>query len=146
MVQADPVVDLELGYGVRLAEKECFDILREDGTTRGSLMERGRVCADGGRHRTAHVWIHNARGKVLVQKRSLSKHSCPNKWDVTCAGHVATGDNSRNAAVREAQEELGLALSPLELRKLYTVRSSCHDEQKHDNEIVDVYMVACEVS
>lgn len=129
-----------------MADKEYFDTLREDGTVRGGIKLRTRVHKDGDWHRTVHVWIHNSKGEVLIQKRSSKKETYPDLWDVSCAGHVSAGDNSRNAAVREAQEELGLSLSPLELHKLCTVRQSYHHEDIHDNEVVDVYVVLRDVA
>lgn len=129
-----------------MADKEYFDILREDGTSRGSIKERSRVHRDGDWHKTAHVWIHDGKGNVLVQKRGPLKYSHPNKWDVSCAGHVSAGDNSRNAAIRETAEELGLQISPLELKKLCSLKETFHDAGKHDNEFVDVYVVQRAVS
>jgi len=122
-------------------DREFLDVLDENGNKAGRIKERSRVHWDGDWHRTVHVWIENGRGGLLVQKRGRSKETYPGKWDVSCAGHVAAGQSSRQAAIREAQEELGLKISPLELRYLGMVRDSHSDGFRHDNEIVDIYVV-----
>ena len=39
---------------------------------------------------------------------------CPNGWTTSAGGHVSSGENYKQAALREYQEELGVS-SPLEL-------------------------------
>ncbi len=125
---------------------EYVDVLDENGNTVGQIKQRSRVHWDGDWHRVVHVWIENGRGGLLIQKRGAQKQTYPDKWDVSCAGHVLSGHSSRDSAIREAQEELGLILSPLELRSVGTVRASHSDGFRHDNEIVDIYVVQRDVS
>jgi 8-oxo-dGTP pyrophosphatase MutT (NUDIX family) len=45
----------------------------------------------------------------------------PNLWDVSVAGHISAGEGPVEAALREAQEELGVTLVPGECSHLFTV-------------------------
>ncbi len=66
-------------------------------------------------HRTAHIWVVNSQGQVLVQKRSLFKDSSPGKWEAFFGGHLEPEVEYVDSAVREIQEELGLQVKPEEL-------------------------------
>ncbi|MBD3393193.1 MAG: NUDIX domain-containing protein [Chitinivibrionales bacterium] len=120
---------------------EYVDIVDRNGNSLGRITQRSRVHWNGDWHRSAHLWIENGRGEVLIQKRCLDKESHPGQWDVSCAGHVLAGDSTRQTALREAREELGVTISPLELRSLGTVRQCFTDGNRHDNEIVDIFCV-----
>jgi len=56
-----------------------------------------------------HVYLVNNEGRYLIQKRSLRKALFPGAWDVT-GGAVLAGEDSRQGACREVEEELGLRL------------------------------------
>lgn len=66
-------------------------------------------------HKTVWIWIVNTTGKVLVQLRSSQKSFMPNKWDISCAGHIMSGEDIIFAAQRELKEELGLTVLPEDL-------------------------------
>ena len=61
-------------------------------------------------HRAVHVLVFDARGNVLLQKRSLAKDTCPGLFSTSCAGHVDAGEDYAAAAERELREELGIAV------------------------------------
>ncbi len=69
-------------------------------------------------HRAVHVWVFDGAGRLLLQKRSLSKDSHPGKWDSSCSGHVDAGEGYLESAVRELEEELGLAVKAEDLLEL----------------------------
>ena len=62
-------------------------------------------------HKTVWIWIINSMGEVLVQLRSRQKSFMPDKWDISCAGHVVAGEDIFSAAQRELKEELGIIVS-----------------------------------
>jgi 8-oxo-dGTP pyrophosphatase MutT (NUDIX family) len=93
------------------AAMECWDLLDGDGRPTGRLAIRGKPLPEGGRHLVVHVYLVNPEGRFLIQKRSMLKELCPGAWDVT-GGAVLAGEDSRQGALREVEEELGLRLEP----------------------------------
>ena len=120
---------------------EYFDVLDENGNKTGKIKARELVHRDGDWHRSVHVWIVDPDNRVLLQKRSPTKDSHPNKWDISSAGHLGAGDDSVSAAVREVYEELGLKVAPDDLRFLATVKTdSRHRADFINREFSDVYL------
>lgn len=64
------------------------------------------------------VFVLNDRGEVLLQRRSSNKKYHPNTWAL-CTGHVEEGESSREAAVREIKEELGISVCFSDLYSFY---------------------------
>ncbi len=93
---------------------EYLDIYDENAKRTGRIIVRGTPVRLGEYSMSVHLYIYNRAGEFLVQKRSKNKRSLPGIWSVTC-GAVTAGENSVEAGVREAAEEVGLFLSPDEL-------------------------------
>lgn len=100
---------------------EMFDIIDENGIPTGLIKERGVVHREGALHATSHIWIARENQKsgwdILLQKRSSGKDSHPGCYDISSAGHVCAGDEALDSALRELQEELGIAASPEHLKE-----------------------------
>ena len=97
---------------------EFFDLLDENGKKTGRIKERSLVHEDGDAHATVHIWVVRKTENgydVLLQKRSANKDSFPGCYDISSAGHVAAGDEYLKTAVREMQEELGIAAKEKDL-------------------------------
>ena len=122
-------------------QEEQIDILNPDGTPAGYSCGRTRVHAEGLWHRTVHIWVFNSEGKVLFQLRSHLKENNPNLLDTSCAGHISAGDTSKNAAIRELREELGLNKSPEDLEFLFVAihENALNGGTYIDNEYYDTY-------
>lgn len=90
-------------------QDEIFDVVNERDEVVGQLA-RKEVHRQGLMHRAVHVFIFNARGEFFLQKRSLKKDNHPGVWDSSAAGHVDSGEEYDTCAMREVQEELGIAL------------------------------------
>ena len=95
--------------------KEYFDIRDSAGNPTGEVKARSLVHRDGDIHGTSHVWLVRKNKKsgydVLLQKRSDNKDSFPGCYDISSAGHLPAGADYRESAVRELEEELGIAVS-----------------------------------
>jgi len=62
-------------------------------------------------HLVVHLHVMDPHGKLLLQKRALSKDTNPGLWDTSVGGHVRAGENVLDALSREAREELGIDAS-----------------------------------
>jgi isopentenyldiphosphate isomerase len=90
--------------------EEIFDVVneRDEVIARHPRSEVHRL---GLKHRAVHVLIFNARGEIFLQKRSMAKDTFPGVWDSSASGHLDTGEDYDECAVREVGEELGLRLA-----------------------------------
>ncbi|MCL2558324.1 MAG: NUDIX domain-containing protein [Treponema sp.] len=81
-------------------------------------------------HLAAHIWIINNKGEVLLSQRHPKK-AWPLKWE--CPGGAAiSGEDGMTAALREAQEEIGIRLEREEGRLIFT--------KKQEINFVDVFL------
>lgn len=99
---------------------ELIDILDSDGKPLGIVKPAVEVHQQGLWHKTAHVWIVNSEGEVLLQKRAADAEFYPLHWDVSSAGHISAGEKSSQAAQREVAEELGLGVRDDELEYIFS--------------------------
>lgn len=77
------------------------------GLPRAELRERGLVS------RGTFILLFNSAGQLCVHRRTLSKALYPGYWDVAAGGMVQEGEDYALSAVRELEEELGIAGVPL---------------------------------
>jgi len=61
----------------------------------------------------AGLLLMNAKGKIVLQKRNLSKNENPGLFDKTIGGHVEEGDSYELTLIKECSEELGFPVSVL---------------------------------
>ena len=75
------------------------------------------------RHRAFSVFVFNAKGETLIQKRALGKYHSPGLWANSCCGHPRPGEVVQEAACRRLNEELGFSCSMLPLTTVcYTLK------------------------
>lgn len=89
--------------------EEIFDIYTRNGEYIGTKGES--ICHSKNvefYHKPVWIWIVNSKNEVLVQKRAKTMKNHPNKWDMSSAGHVISGETSIQGAIREVYEELGI--------------------------------------
>ena len=125
---------------------ELLDIVDENGTPTGAVIDRETAHREGIRHRTAHLWLlrqREGRVQVLLQKRSMEKDSYPGCYDISSAGHIPAGVDFIPSALRELREELGLQARPEELIlcgvRRFEYESVFHGRPFHDNQVSRVY-------
>lgn len=126
---------------------EYLDICDEDGQPTGKIVPRSIAHRDGILHRTAHVWIvreKEGRVQILLQKRSMGKESFPGLYDTSSAGHIPSGSEPLPSALRELNEELGVAAEPGDLAFAGKFRikyeKEFHGKPFRDNEVTWVYV------
>lgn len=112
---------------------EWVDVLDEDGRHTGKRILKSDAHRKGVFHPTVHIWFFTPPGEVLLQLRSALKKTFPGLWDVSVAGHIETGEDITQAALREVREEIGLEVREEDLIPVGIYKSV----QKHENGIVD---------
>lgn len=125
---------------------ELFDVLDESGGFTGERRTREEVHSLGLWHRAVHTWMFcPCTREVLLQMRASCKDSWPDRWDISSAGHLSAGDASLPSAVRELNEELGLAFAPARFEFLWTLREEIesvqHGRPFKNYEFNDVYVL-----
>ncbi len=104
------------------ADELLIQVSEDDETVLGPVARRLVHGNPSLIHRAVHVLVLNSQGLLLLQKRSLQKDTQPGKWDTSVGGHVGFGQSYEEAALREAEEELGVQLAPGDLDYLYFLK------------------------
>jgi 8-oxo-dGTP pyrophosphatase MutT (NUDIX family) len=104
------------------------------------------VHRDGDWHGALHIWVGGVGVHgvpfVLLQRRSQTKDTWPGALDVAVGGHVRAGETLAEA-VREAEEEIGLAVGVEDLVRLG--RRFASRPGGRDNEVQEVFAVRSDV-
>lgn len=90
---------------------EMWDLYDVDRIPTGGTVQRQTGLPEGQLHVVVHVCLFNAAGELLIQRRSGTKKNWPGLWDFSVGGSVHAGETSREGAVREVREELGLEVA-----------------------------------
>jgi uncharacterized protein YhfF/isopentenyldiphosphate isomerase len=90
------------------AAEELLDIVDEQDQVIGQAP-RGEVYARRLRHRCAFVFVRDGAGRIFVHRRTSSKLMFPLLYDMFVGGVVGAGESYDAAALREAEEELGVS-------------------------------------
>ena len=100
---------------------ELVDLYDENRIPLGKTAERYGHKEPGEYRTVVHVCIFAPDGRMLVQQRTSCKVIWPDRWDVSAAGGVDAGEDSRMAAERECREELGYPLDLTGVRATLSV-------------------------
>lgn len=115
---------------------EYIDIFDEKNNPTGIIKEKEQAHSEGYFHRSVHIWIINNKKEILLQRRSPNKKNHPNKWDISSAGHIRTGESLIEGAKREAYEELGINIDEKELEFIGINKSN----KPHNKEFQYIYI------
>ena len=127
---------------------EWIDIVDRNGIPTGETVEREYAHRNGIRHRTAHLWLvrkKDGRIQILLQRRSKTKESYPDCYDISSAGHIPAGVDYKPSAIRELKEELGIDAQEQDLifcgdRKI--IADACfHGKPFHDRQHSRVFLM-----
>jgi isopentenyl-diphosphate delta-isomerase len=101
-------------------ETIMLELVNEHGHTIGTAEKLAAHQAPGQLHRAFSVFLFDEQGRLLIQRRALSKYHSPGVWSNTCCGHPYPGEAPFAAAARRTFEELGV--SPSLMAEAGTVR------------------------
>lgn len=127
---------------------EYIDLVdNKTGNKTGEVVPHSEIHIKGLWHRTAHIWVINSKDEILLQRRAINKRNFPDTWDISAAGHISAGEEPLQAALRETKEEIGLDLSPKDLKFLGTVIQEfvLNNGTYLDNEFQNVYLVKVDI-
>lgn len=99
---------------------EQWDVVDGDRRPLGKTHMRGEQLAAGTYHTVIEVFTFDVNGNVLLSQRHPDK-TYPLLWEGT-GGSVLAGETSRDGAVRELGEEIGLWIEPEQLEWVATLR------------------------
>ena len=118
---------------------EYWDILDKDGKFTGFKMKREPFnrFRNGQYHLVVHIWIKNSKGEYLIQRRSDDRMPMPGEWAAT-GGSVRSGEGSKEAAMRELFEELGIRVMENEIQYMHRFTRK--------NSFVDLWYVGVDAS
>lgn len=117
---------------------EIWDLYDENQNLTKKSHERGNVIPEGYYHLVVHIWIRNSAGKYLITKRAENRKTYPLMYECV-SGSVLQGETSKQGAVREVQEEVGLDFTNKNGRLVKTeVRKEFNGEPYND--ILNVWL------
>ncbi len=90
---------------------ELLDIVDEQDRVIGQAR-RGEAYARRLPHRCVFVQARDAEGRIFVHRRTPTKLVFPSMYDLFVGGVVGAGESYDDAALREAEEELGVTGLP----------------------------------
>ena len=104
---------------------ELWDAYDRQRQLNGRFMKIGERLKPDEYHLIIHACLINAKGQMLIQKRTDDKDCYPGLWDITVGGSVVAGENSSEALRRELSEELGIVLPEKEYVPQLSVNDGC---------------------
>lgn len=93
------------------ADAELVDVIDDAGNTI-AVVPRREMRSKRLPHRCVYLLVFDRQGRLFIHLRTATKDVYPSRWDVCIGGVLATGESFDEGASREAQEELGVELSP----------------------------------
>ncbi len=85
-----------------------YVVLVDENDREIGIEEKIKAHENGGKlHRAFSIFIFNKNGKMLLQRRALTKYHAPGLWSNTCCSHPRPGEEVEKAAHRRLREEMG---------------------------------------
>ncbi len=116
---------------------EYWDLYDKNRKKINKVVKRGDYLKDDEYHLVINAWIKNSQDEFLITQRSANK-SYAFMWECT-GGSALKGETSKEAAIREVKEELGIDVSKSKAKLIgSTLRyyEGCPD-------ILDVWLFEC---
>ena len=123
---------------------EPIDVYDADRRLTGLVIDRRSQRLGQGQYMLyAIVMVCDLQGRMLITRRALDKTWAAGWWEVP-GGGVCAGETTREAAIREAGEEVGLDLTRGTLELLWSYRND--DLGYADNYFADIYRATLDFS
>jgi isopentenyl-diphosphate delta-isomerase type 1 len=83
-------------------------ILVDEGNRTVGAAPKQTIHRQGLLHRAFSIFMLDARGRILLQRRNPRKYHSGGLWANSCCGHPRPGERTVTAARRRLNEELGV--------------------------------------
>lgn len=100
------------------APEEILDLVDNQDNVVGQATRKDIYAQGLHNYRVVHAFIKNSQGQLWIPKRVASKKLYPDALDFSVAGHVESGETYEKALIKEAVEEVRLALTPTDYREI----------------------------
>lgn len=113
---ADRNRTMSRGGSVLVAQDDDLVVLLDERDRPCGTTARAAVHTDHTpRHLAFSSYLFDDHGRVLLTRRALGKATWPGVWTNSCCGHPRPGEPGEDAVRRRVGQELGAAVSGLEL-------------------------------
>ena len=99
-------------------EDEWMDVVDRHDNIVGQKKRSELYAEDSPDCRAINAFLVNAQRRIWIPRRTAHKRLFPLHLDVSCGGHVRSGESYEDALKREVQEELNLDIAKLPWRLL----------------------------
>ncbi len=127
-----------LEHEIVSSESEELILVDESDNELGYLSKQQCHDGDGILHRAFSLFVFNAVGELLLQKRSADKRLWPLFWSNSCCSHPRQGESMAVATSRRLQEELDIH-ADLEFVYKFSYRAQ-FGEHGSENELCSVFL------
>jgi isopentenyl-diphosphate Delta-isomerase len=97
---------------------EYVVLLDADGNETGRMEKLTAHQGPGRLHRAFSVFLLDGDGRILLQRRAVTKHHFRDLWSNSCCSHPRPDESVTDAGVRRVAQELGIELAPGTLREV----------------------------
>jgi len=88
--------------------KEMLDLVNEHDEVVGSIDRDEAYAQCLTNFRVINAFLRNDKGEIFIPRRQMHKRLFPGALDVSCGGHVSSGETYLEAFAKEVREELNL--------------------------------------
>ena len=119
-------------------DSEALILVNSEDEEIGSLDKSACHDGNGVLHRAFSLFIFNAEGELLLQRRGRDKRLWPGYWSNSCCSHPRVGESMAEAVQRRCQQELGFTT---QLDFVYKFEYSAQFENEGtEHELCSVYV------
>jgi isopentenyl-diphosphate delta-isomerase len=105
------MTETALGAARRVSyDDEPLILVDEHDQPVGSASKQACHDGDGQLHRAFSVFLFDASGRLLIQRRAADKRLWPGFWANSCCSHPRLGEEMEAATQRRISEELGVSV------------------------------------
>lgn len=121
---------------------ELWDVYDVNRQRTGKIIERPSAWGQEAYHLIIHVAIFDGSRRMLIQHRCHEKHAWADLWDISAGGSALAGEESWQAAEREAREELGVRLDLEHVRPHFSMNYTRGFDDFYTVEMPDLDLAA----